>query len=93
MQLENRLENNPLKQLKRDHLINTIATGFSAACGISLLIYGLFSKDTKIVKISNYICSGAIFALVAFEYFSICRPTAEIIRNCENNLRHNIYLR
>lgn len=93
MQLEGRSENNLLKQLKRDHLINKVATGVSIVFEVGALIYSILRKDSQLEKISGYVGSGIAFALTVFGYLSICRPTAEIIRNCEDNLKHNIYLR
>ncbi len=93
MQLEGRLENNPLKQLKRDHLVNKIAIGVSVAFEVGALIYSILRKDSQLEKISGYVGSGIAFALTLFGYLSVCRPDAEKIRNCEYNLEHNIYLK
>lgn len=93
MQLEGRLENNLLKQLKRDHLVNKIAIGVSLVFEVGALVYTIFRKDSQLEKIGGYVGSGIAFALTVFGYLSICKPTAEIIRNCEDNLKHNIYLR
>ncbi len=91
--LESRfIENNPLRQLKRDHLINKIAIGITAAEGLGLLIYGFLANDNA-AKISSYICSAVIFAITALGYFSIYKPMAERIENYERILEYNRFLR
>jgi hypothetical protein len=76
--------------------------GITALGGASLLIYGLFAGDSEIAKINSYIestrisasiGSAVVFAITAFEYFSIYKPMVERIENYESILGQNSFLR